>query len=539
MRISAAQRIVQRNRAEAELQRFAKPDPETGIKPHALWHKHVHNVDLDPAQALKMQEMDDHPSTIDFSSRRTGKTAVKETYILEELATTPAQECGIVAPRQQQSENNLNYHLEAIARSQILKAYIGYKAGRPVKNDSAYQFANGSGAACYGIMSQIDGDSLSIASLEETDDMPYDRLTSRFLPMLGSARRLGVDPREVSHKPRIRISGVFKGAGVVQSLINSGVYHVLPVVDVYLGLELGIIDRGWVDMMRAQNTAEEWIRQFLCKNIAATNFVFERHIRRAMAIGLQAGLQVAGPVPGGRYKRRGLLAFGYDHTGHGERPEASRSALVVSEQIGNYVTFPYVRRWLPGTDDKVIMRDLVGLWEYFDPDYAMGDAYGVGMLTDLNDTLFRRGLTDIDRRTIGDGESTATTWAQWPFAPIRFEGMTKHSMASVLRAAFHHGQAAIPYFDDMRSENEEWIAFVRQLGNLRAIATTKSYNSYQMADPKLGDDYFDAAMAGVWALATRGGEDVETVIAVRQQTRDALLASPATPMRAQIPELRA
>ena len=52
--------------------RFALPDPVTGIKPHALWHKHIHNVELDPLQLLKMQEMDIHPNTVDFSSRRTG-----------------------------------------------------------------------------------------------------------------------------------------------------------------------------------------------------------------------------------------------------------------------------------------------------------------------------------------------------------------------------------------------------------------------------------------------------------------------------------
>ena len=97
--------------------RFAEPDPRTGLRPHALWHKYVHNVELDPIQLLKMQEMDQHPYTVDFSCRRTGKTAVKEMYNLEMLATKPHQECGIVAPRMQQSQNNLNYMLEAIKRT--------------------------------------------------------------------------------------------------------------------------------------------------------------------------------------------------------------------------------------------------------------------------------------------------------------------------------------------------------------------------------------------------------------------------------------
>lgn len=122
-----------------------------------------------------------------------------------------------------------------------------------------------------------------------------------------------------------------------------------------------------------------------------------------MAVGLSANLQPAAPLPGNRYKKRGLLSFGYDHSGHGESAHASKSALVVCEQIGNFVTFPFVKTWPAGTDDAVVQRDLFGFWQYFRPDYAMGDAYGLGMLTNLNDMLFSHGLTEIDRRSIGDG----------------------------------------------------------------------------------------------------------------------------------------
>ena len=141
-------------------------------------------------QCLKMHEMDLHPNTVDYSARRTGKTAVKEMYIVEQLATQSHQECGIVAPRMQQSQNNLNYHTDAIKRSAMLKSFIQYTNGRAQLRDTGYQFCNLSRGSAYGIMSQIDGDSITIASLEETDDMPQDRLLSRFLPMLGAARRL-------------------------------------------------------------------------------------------------------------------------------------------------------------------------------------------------------------------------------------------------------------------------------------------------------------------------------------------------------------
>ena len=76
--VSATERVQIAERAESEIMRFATPDPDTGVRPHALWHKHVHGVELDPMQCLKMQEMDDHPNTVDVSCRRTGKTAVKE-----------------------------------------------------------------------------------------------------------------------------------------------------------------------------------------------------------------------------------------------------------------------------------------------------------------------------------------------------------------------------------------------------------------------------------------------------------------------------
>lgn len=523
-RVTAAQRAKSSIVAEREIMRFAVPDPSTGIRPHALWHKHVHNVELDPIQILKMQEMDAHPNTVDFSCRRTGKTAVKEMYHLEMLATTPHQELGIVAPRMQQSQNNLNYLIDGVRRSEILTAYIAHKQGRPQLRDTSFQFVNGSKASAYGIMSQIDGDSITMASLEETDDMPQDRLMSRFLPMLGAARRLGVDRKTTEFKPSIRISGVYKGADVLQRLIDTGEYHTLPPVDVHLGVALGMVDPAWAKSMQVQLPPEEYIRQFLCKNIRARNWIWEEHLRRASALGLEAGLQRAAPVPGERYRRRGLLSLGYDHTGHGEDPAASKSAVVICEQLGNWVTFPFVRTWMPGVDDRVLARDLVAIWDYFRPDYAVGDAYGVGMLTAVNDDLFRKGLTHVNRETVADGQSTATAWSEWAFAPMRFEGMTKHIMASALREAFHHNRAAFPYVDTMdEREPEEWLAFVRQMGNIKAVPTRASYSSFQMVDRKIGDDLFDAACAAVYALMTRGLADAPTVIQSRKQTREQLM----------------
>lgn len=518
-RVSSSQRITVANRAEVEILRYQGD--------HALWHKHVHGVDLDPMQVLKQIEMDLHSNTVDYSCRRGRKTSAKEMHALKTMACSPHQELGIFSPRQQQSQANLKYHIEAIDRSPILSAYMAHKSGRVQKSDTKYQFYNKSRAQAYGIMSQIDGDGLSYASLEEIDDMPVERLYSRLFPMLAGTQRLGA-PEGTVFKPQIRITGVFKGADTLAGLIASGAYHVLPVVNVYLALELGILDEGYIAQKRGEMPSGEYIRQYLCKNVQAQNHIWDKYIRLAMSIGIQARLAAAGPLPGERYKKRGLISFGYDHTGHGESLSASKSALVVCEQLGNFTFFPFVKSWPAGTDDNVIRRDLVEFWRYFRPDYAMGDAYGVGMLTSVNDDLYAQGLIEVDRRAIGNGDSNATTWVEWAFAPIRFEGMTKHSMASALRSALHNRAAAIAPFDEdgASDEDREWQCFIRQLGNIKQVANrTGSYPSYKQVDVKLGDDYFDAACAGVWALSTRGADYVPTIISGRTQTRGQLLGA--------------
>ncbi|MGR8932105.1 MAG: hypothetical protein ACU836_15850 [Gammaproteobacteria bacterium] len=519
VRLSPHKRIEQRIIAESEVMRYRYD--------HALWHKHIHNVELDSMQILKCIEMDQHKNSIDFSCRRTGKTAIKELYTLKWNATEADQELGIVAPREAQSLVNLGYHLDAIRRSPILESWLNFKSGRKQFADTYYQFANRSKAQAYGIMAQVDGGDLTCASLEEVDDMPKDRLFSRFLLMMGSTRRLGAS-KESKNDPQIRITGVFKGADTLTDLIAGGHYHVLPAIDAYLGMEMGILNEAFMLDMREQLSPDEYIRQLLCKNVSSRNLIWEKYVRRSMQVGLQAGLQLAAPLPGEKYRKRGLIGFGYDAGGHGENPTSSKHALVVSEQIGNFITFPYVRTWPPGCDDNVVKRDLIGLWQYFNPDTAMGDAYGVGMLTSLNDDLYALGLIDIDRRTIGDGDSTASTWPEWAFSPIRFEGMTKHSMAQALRSVFHNKQAAIPYFDDQDMSDPELAdlrLFVRQLPNIVPVVTKTSYAAYKMADAKIGDDLFDAAMASVWGMVTRGIVNAPTTVLIRKKTRQALIGA--------------
>lgn len=521
-RVSPAARARSQLVSEREVLRF-KGD-------HARWHKHVHNVDLDAMQLLKMELMDRHLKTVDFSCRRTGKTATKELWCLEHNACHADQEEGIVAPREKQAQVNLGYHLDAIRRSPILDAFLMYDRGRKQFSETRYQFANRSVAASYGIMAQVDGGDLTVASLEEVDDMPAERLYSRFLLMLGSNRRLGAS-REAKNDPVIRITGVFKGADTLDDMAKSGHYNVLPTIDVYLGMEMGILNEAFMLEMQKLLPAEEYIRQLLCRNVAARNLIWEKWIRLAIQLGIKVGVQLAQPVPGELYKRRGLISFGYDAGGHGEDPGSSKHFLVVLEEVYGFKVPIFCRQWKAGADEAVVKQDLKSFWRYFRPDYAMGDAYAIGMLTTLNDDLYKEGLTLVDRRSIGDGDSTASTWKEWAFQPIRFEGMVKHQMATVVASDFRNGYVAWPYLDVEASSDplvQDMLELQRQLPNIRAVPTTKPYASYERAtkkigDQPLGDDGFDAYMAASHALTTRGSGDFPSVILLRQQAPQDLL----------------
>ncbi|MCG7588128.1 hypothetical protein MHN01_21030, partial [Photobacterium sp. OFAV2-7] len=239
----------------------------------------------------------------------------------------------------------------------------------------------------------------------------------------------------------------------------------------------------------------------------------------------------AAPEPYAVYKKRGMLSFGYDHTGHGENPESSRSSLVVEEQIGNFSVVIFCKTWHLGTDEGVIRRDLVGFWRYFRPDYAIGDAFGIGLITQVNDDLFAEGLTQIDRRAVGNGESTASTWPEWAFSPLRFEGYAKHQMAQSLRSAYHNKQMVLPYVEDREDDPDvqDFMNLPRQLKNIKPTPVKAgSYSSYTMLKPAIGDDLFDAHMASHWALVTQGAAPVPSIITINHKTRDQLLGSPSS-----------
>lgn len=106
-------------------------------------------------------------------------------------------------------------------------------------------------------------------------------------------------------------------------------------------------------------------------------------------------------------------------------------------------------------------------------------------------------------------------------------------MAQALRGVFHHGHAVIPYVEHLEPSGldidslaiSDMKTFIKQLSNIKPEETSKSYSSYVMVLKKIGDDLFDAAMASVWALATRGQPKPNTAVMSSSRSREELLGT--------------
>src|SRR3546814_6970701 len=81
-------------------------------------------------------------------------------------------------------------------------------------------------------------------------------------------------------------------------------------------MEMGILQEAFMIEMRGQLSPQEYIRQLLCRNVTAQNVVWEKWVQWASQLGLTIGAQIEAPVPGGRYRRRGPIAFGYRSEEH-------------------------------------------------------------------------------------------------------------------------------------------------------------------------------------------------------------------------------
>jgi hypothetical protein len=500
-------KIYAANVAEQAIHKYSDP---------ALWARFVCGVELDPLQIWDWERMNTHPNTINWAARGMRKSSTIGIRSLYQLSRRPDGELLNVQPRKAQADKFMKEHmLQIIWRSDILLSYINRQSGRKKINETSFEFQNYSKAWGEGVYAKVDGGTITIFVFDEVEDMDVTPLTSNFLPMIARTERMG---SRVKIEPEIRVLGVMKGSEVLDLFMKKGFYCMTqpdyphgPIIgNAEMGLRMGILNHDMLAIMRETMHPDDYTRQMECKKVESDNVIRYSWIRRAMTQALEA----APPMPGREHQRRGVVSIGYDHLGHGQNENSSKSALVVAEMIGEYVTFPYVRTWPADADEtRDILPDLVSIWRYFRPDIFNGDAYGIGLLTALNDELWRLNLTNIDRRTINEGRSTESSWVDWAAKPVRFGGLQKHNMIDAMRLLFQRELAKIPWFDDSPQNVSganadplmvDYNRFIHQLANINKLPTKSNYPSYKMDKKDIGDDLFDAASAAVWGLVSRG-----------------------------------
>lgn len=458
---------------------------------HALWHKHVCNIDLRVNQLLWMEQLDKHPRTLTVAPPRTGKTYAVEMHGLEETACNPWEDYRIFAPAVHQASQALKYHIDGIIGSPILQAYIEKRIGRRQLGTTGYAFLNGSNAAIYGQTSKLDGVNATIIRGEEFDDMDMELWKNRILPRGMAKNRNGLPTR-------IRITGVIQGKENLYSLETDPNYFSTDKIDIYDAQALEIIDSDYVNILRDTLTDDQWLRISLVKYVESRNFFWSTYIRRMQKKGQAYGAEPVIPTAGGCYESEGTVGCGLDMGGQGETSTSSKYSIHFVEKIGSMKRWLYGEEFEPTANPKEIRKRVVALWEFFLPTGGYADAFDSNLVADIVDDLYDEGIISYNRER-EHPENKSENWKHWPLQPIRFHGSAKHTMFKGLQNDIHQEMMIAPMVIRGDERYDVLDKTVRQLENIRAKKGGAAYLLYEMIKLIVGDDNVDAlAMANAY-----------------------------------------
>ncbi len=479
-----AKQIQVANRAEREIMRFADDT--------VLWMKHCTGQEADPWQALFIHEIESHPNTIIVEPPRFGKTWSMEAVDCKELFTMPKESLMIFGPKQEQANNALAEHLEWIEGSEILKNYIAVKRGKRQISETKYQLLNGSRAKTFGIWSQFDSEEGSIIRGEEFDDIDIDRWRDRVLARGGRKNRSG-------SPTRYRLSGTIQRSnGNIYNYVNNAKngsidFKVCTIFNIYHGLEFGIYDENAINLIKQDMTDEEWLRIYMMIFTEARNFIWESYLRDCIEYGLKINW-VGVPFDRQRpFVPHGTVYCGLDCGHAGQKKQSSVYSLQIFEVIGEKVAWLNGFEWDPTTDPKLLKKEIADIWEYYHIRAGYADALQAALVAEINDYLFERRLTNIDRAKYPENKPGA--WNEWALAPKWNTGQFKYLAALELKKKIEQRNLVLPYFDrkDDRHIAQMWRRLTRTLTNVRQVETKGSYPRLEAINIRIGDDAFDAA----------------------------------------------
>lgn len=507
-------------RAEERLERYKTADVNLRSAMCLLFMKDVCNWEPNgPHQVFWIDALIRNPYTMQVAPPRGGKTMSTEAVDLYETATNEMEDLRIYAPKLDQCKETLKYHYDWIDKSELLRAYLRKRNGKPILSSETYEFANGSNAKCYTIRGEMEGHNVSISRVEEFDDWDWEVFTNTI------TRRMGAASKNERAK-RVRITGTIMGEENIFRLIQDkeigemfldlSQHPEWGVIDVWLLLSFGgVLDPAAVALQQKLMSPDEWARSMLLKFTESRNFIWRKYIRYGLKRSARWGIEAVYPEHGGRYIRQSgeKVGIGLD-CGHGGQSEDSSK---YSLQIFSEIRFGMVRykRWLagfiwaPDVDSDTLEKEIIEILSYYRPDGGYGDALKMDLIYSINRKAWYRGLTSKNPEDFP--ENTPANWDEWWISPIHNNDKTKHEMYRSLQHGIHNLETIFPYYD-RKDDRPEAVACKRLLTQLEGIRTTKTkgrYPNYAAENKKIGDDDADAAgMAHLW-LEVKSGDYVD------------------------------
>ena len=482
------------NRAEEAIKKLLNNDIEFN-------RKIMDPFPPDPYQYFWMEEYNRHPRCVHVAAPRTRKTTTASAHFLKKMLKYPyTQVLGVTPSSDQMKKQGFGNIYEWVARNDLLKAFVKRSAtGKLMLHDDYVEFYSRSRFKAFGINSNLAGYNATDIWVDETDSMPPDEFKKIFDRAMAKTQN-GLPAFYL-------LSGMIVTKGNLHGFENDPMWYSIGSdydfrMDMYLALELGILDIEAIRAARGMYTQEEWLRLMLLIYVESKNYIWESKLHKSQMVGQKWDLRAALPKRGKRYVKSGQIAFGIDMGAQGSGDDASDFSLQVIEGSGRYRRWLYGETWAPTTDPSTLITDWADIWEYFMPDGGYGDALDANLIAQFNTELYKRGLVEYDWTLFGD--NSAHAWKEWAevglMTPLRNHGIEKHNMytsfktcidnVSLLGEDNYTGNVLVfPPF--MRQEGKHWKnlgILLKELANLQEERTKAGYLSISRIKKQIEDD---------------------------------------------------
>lgn len=385
----------------------------------------------DAFQHYWMLKFDKHGKCVLVAAPRCRKTTTAAGHFMEKMCEYPfTQVLGVTPSADQMKKQGFRNIYQWVSQNPLLKAYVKRSAtGKIMLHDDYLELYNGSLFRAKGIGSEIAGYNATDIWIDETDKIPADEFKNVFDRAMA--------------KPLNGLSSFYLLTGMIITKGNLFNFENDPLwysvgsddnfrMDMYMGIELGVLNVESVRGIRGQFTQEEWLRLMHLIYVESQNYIWESKLHKSQMVGQKWGLQAVEPRRGHKYKRAPgeQVGFGIDMGAQGSGDDASDYSLQVGSRKGRYRKWLYGQTWPPTTDPSTLISDWSDIWDYFMPDGGFGDALEANLLAQFNTELYKRGLVNYDWTLFGD--NSAAAWKEWAsvglMAPYRNHGIHKHEM---------------------------------------------------------------------------------------------------------------